>query len=72
MRQKQINKLLAIRVPKILETLTRPYVKSQNPQNYFVYNEIPAPVLNLKKTTTSPPTNETDGPATQSPKKIAK
>ena len=41
MRQKQINKLLAIRVPKILENLTKPYGKSLNPQNTFVYNDPP-------------------------------
>ena len=39
MRQKQINKLLAIRVPKILDTLTKPYKPSWNPRSPFVYQE---------------------------------
>ena len=45
MRQKQINKLLAIRVPKILETLTKPYMQSSNPMSPFVYNEPIAPMI---------------------------
>ena len=44
MRQKQINKLLAIRVPKILDNLTKPYHKSNNPNSPFVYTEPATPV----------------------------
>ena len=51
MRQKQINKLLAIRVPKILETLTKPYQQSVNPKSPFVYNE-PEPIASPRSTTT--------------------